>query len=72
MRVDSEWTPQFVFYGDMGTYDSDGPPILSHLKDEADNPETAAFFHVGDIAYDFDTDGGKVCNQFSLRPKLDG
>ncbi|XP_062501530.1 acid phosphatase type 7-like isoform X2 [Corticium candelabrum] len=64
MHVDRSWTPQFVFYGDMGTYGSDGPPIFSHLKKEVDNPETAAIFHVGDFAYDFDSDGGKNGDKF--------
>jgi hypothetical protein len=64
MRVDKDWTPQFVFYGDMGTFSSSGSPILQDLIEESRLPDTAAFFHVGDFAYSFEGRGGKNGDDF--------
>ena len=47
-------------YGDMGRHC--GAPILPRLKIEAKDPENTAIIHVGDIAYDLHSDGGKVMN----------
>ena len=47
-------------YGDMGRHC--GAPILPRLQIEVKDPENAAIIHVGDIAYNLESDGGKVKN----------
>ena len=42
----------------MGRYG--GAFILPHLRLEVESPENAAIIHVGDFAYDLNSDGGKV------------
>ncbi|XP_062501462.1 acid phosphatase type 7-like [Corticium candelabrum] len=65
MRTDKDWTPQFIMYGDMGRHC--GAPILPRLKIEAKDPENTAIIHVGDIAYDLHSDGGKNGDAFMNR-----
>jgi hypothetical protein len=65
MRTDKDWVPQFIIYGDMGRHG--GAFILPHLKLEVQSPENAAIFHVGDFAYDFDSEGGKNGDAFMNR-----
>ena len=63
-----EWSPQFLVYGDMGRIG--GAPSLKRLIMEARSGRNTAALHVGDFAYDLQTDGGLVSKgaAFSLSP----
>ena len=47
-----------LVYGDMGK--EGGSPSLPLLYKEAASGEYTAVLHVGDFAYDLDSDGGEV------------
>ena len=57
-----DWAPQFLVYGDMGLHG--GAPTLSRLIDETKSGENTAVLHVGDFAYDFNSEGGMVSRVF--------
>ena len=59
MKTGSEWSPKLLVYGDMGK--EGGSQSLPSLYKEAASAEYAAVLHVGDFAYDLDSDGGEVC-----------
>ncbi|XP_011432423.3 acid phosphatase type 7 isoform X1 [Magallana gigas] len=53
-----EWIPEFLVYGDMGV-ESD---VVPALEKEALSGKYTAIFHVGDMAYNMEDDGGKQSN----------
>ena len=53
------WSPKVLVYGDMGR--EGGSESLPALYKEAASGDYAAILHVGDFAYDLDSDGGEVC-----------
>ena len=53
-----DWSPQFLVYGDMGRVG--GAPSLQRLISEARSGHNTAVLHVGDFAYDLNTQGGLV------------
>ena len=53
-----DWSPQFLVYGDMGRIG--GAPSLPRLISEAKSGHNTAVLHVGDFAYDLNTQGGLV------------
>ena len=55
---------QVVMFGDMGK--THGSPTLPHLFKEARSGENAALIHVGDFAYDLQSDNGMVCTAAHL------
>jgi hypothetical protein len=52
----------------MGRHE--GGFILPHLKLEVQSPENAAIIHVGDFAYDLNSEGGIVPILIFLRSKV--
>lgn len=64
-RDDEEWSPQFLVYGDMGRIG--GAPSLKRLIMEARSGRNTAALHVGDFAYDLQTDGGLNGDAFMNR-----
>ncbi|XP_015115464.1 acid phosphatase type 7 [Diachasma alloeum] len=55
------WTPQIVIFGDMG---NENAQSLSRLQEETQRGLYDAAIHVGDFAYDMDTDEARVGDQF--------
>lgn len=53
-------THTFMVYGDLGTKSRD----LQFLLQEARNEKYEALFHVGDIAYDLNSEEGKIGDKF--------
>lgn len=53
-------THTFMVYGDLGTKSND----IQFLLQEARNEKYEALFHVGDIAYDLDSEQGKMGDRF--------
>ena len=53
-----DWGPSLIVYGDMGR--TGGEPSLPALIQEVASGGYDAILHVGDFAYDLDSDGGVV------------
>jgi len=62
---DPNWEPYYVILGDMGRFG--GSPCLSYLKKETHKKNITAIFHIGDFAYDLDTDSGRNGDAFMAR-----
>ena len=58
MPTGQDWSPKMLVYGDMGK--EGGSQSLPYLTKEAASGDYNAVLHVGDFAYDLDTDGGEV------------
>lgn len=65
MQRGQSWPAQFIVYGDMGRHG--GAQSLPALILEAATGSYAAFLHVGDFAYDFDSSGGINGDEFMNR-----
>ncbi|XP_065915755.1 uncharacterized protein [Dysidea avara] len=65
MRTGQNWVPRLLVYGDMGKHG--GAESLGALVSEVEAGDTHAILHVGDFAYDFDSDGGVNGDQFMNR-----
>lgn len=61
MQSGSNWSPRFAIYGDMGNVNAQS---LSRLQEEIQKGTYHAILHVGDFAYDMDTDDAKVGDEF--------
>ncbi|XP_031850266.1 acid phosphatase type 7 [Nomia melanderi] len=55
------WSPQIVIFGDMG---NENAQSLSRLQEEAQRGLYDAAIHVGDFAYDMNTDNARVGDEF--------
>lgn len=55
------WAPQVVIFGDMG---NENAQSLARLQEETQRGLYDAAIHVGDFAYDMDTDNARVGDQF--------
>lgn len=55
------WSPSFAVYGDLG---NENAQSLPRLQEETQKGMYDAILHVGDFAYDMDTDNGRVGDQF--------
>ncbi|KAK0082357.1 hypothetical protein PV325_010639 [Microctonus aethiopoides] len=55
------WTPQIVIFGDMG---NENAQSLARLQEETQRGLYDAAIHVGDFAYDMDSDNARVGDQF--------
>ncbi|XP_034952744.1 acid phosphatase type 7 [Chelonus insularis] len=55
------WKPQIVIFGDMG---NENAQSLARLQEEAQKGLYDAAIHVGDFAYDMNTDNARVGDQF--------
>ncbi|KAL1509866.1 hypothetical protein ABEB36_004539 [Hypothenemus hampei] len=59
--LDNDWSPNLVIYGDMGNVNAQS---LTRLQEETQRGMYDAVLHVGDFAYDMDTDNGVVGDEF--------
>ncbi|KAK3086811.1 hypothetical protein FSP39_023855 [Pinctada imbricata] len=53
---------KFLVYGDLGKVE--GKPTFPVLKEEVDSGEYDVIWHVGDFAYNMESDGGKTGDDF--------
>ena len=63
------WVPRLLVYGDMGKHG--GAESLGALVSEVEVGDTHAILHVGDFAYDFDSEGGVVSDIVNVRTNKD-
>lgn len=57
----ASWTPQIVIFGDMG---NENAQSLARLQEETQRGLYDVAVHVGDFAYDMDTDNARVGDEF--------
>lgn len=57
----TNWSPRFAVYGDLGNVNAQSLP---RLQEEIQKGMYDAILHVGDFAYDFDTDNARVGDEF--------
>ncbi|XP_015606629.1 acid phosphatase type 7 isoform X2 [Cephus cinctus] len=57
----SSWTPHIVIFGDMG---NENAQSLTRLQEETQRGLYDAAIHVGDFAYDMDTDNARIGDEF--------
>lgn len=57
----SDWSPRIAIYGDMG---NDNAISLPYLQEETQRGLYDFIIHVGDFAYDLNSDDGKVGDEF--------
>lgn len=55
------WSPHIVIFGDMG---NENAQSLSRLQEEAQRGLYNAAIHIGDFAYDMDSDNARVGDEF--------
>jgi hypothetical protein len=65
MQEGNNWVPKFLVYGDMGRHG--GAQALPSLINSVKSGYPTAVVHVGDFAYDFDSDGGVNGDEFMNR-----
>lgn len=61
MKNGSNWSPKFAVFGDLGNKNAQSLP---RLQEEVQRDVYDAVLHVGDFAYDMDTDDAKVGDEF--------
>lgn len=61
MKEGTNWSPRFAVYGDMGNVNAQS---LTRLQEETQRGMYDAILHVGDMAYDMDTDNARVGDEF--------
>lgn len=57
----SKWSPSFAIFGDMG---NENAQSLARLQSESQMHYYDAILHVGDFAYDMDSDNAIVGDQY--------
>jgi len=57
----TDWSPQIVIFGDMG---NENAQSLSRLQEETERGLYDTAIHVGDFAYDMNTDNARVGDEF--------
>lgn len=57
----STWSPSVALYGDMG---NENAQSLARLQQDTQNNMYDAIIHVGDFAYDMNTDNARVGDEF--------
>ena len=57
----ANWSPRIVVYGDMG---AENARSVFQIEKEVHNDQFDLVLHVGDFAYDFDDDNGRVGDTF--------
>ncbi|XP_060082446.1 acid phosphatase type 7-like [Ylistrum balloti] len=60
-RTDPDWSPSIALFGDMGKTNAQS---LTRLEKDVQKNMYDAIFHVGDFAYDMDSDNGNVGDSF--------
>ncbi|PNF29564.1 Acid phosphatase type 7 [Cryptotermes secundus] len=58
---ESTWTPQLAIFGDLG---NENARSLPHLQEEVQRGMYDAILHVGDFAYDMDSENGLIGDEF--------
>ncbi|CAN8003976.1 unnamed protein product [Ixodes pacificus] len=61
MRSGQHWSPRLAVFGDMGNVNAQSLPFL---QEEAQKGTIDAVLHVGDFAYDMDSDNARVGDEF--------
>lgn len=61
---DPSFVPRIAIYGDLGNGNGQSIPWLTH---GVENDNIDIIFHIGDIAYDLDDDGGRNGDEFMRR-----
>ncbi|XP_017771060.1 PREDICTED: acid phosphatase type 7 [Nicrophorus vespilloides] len=61
VQNDEDWQPRLAIYGDMG---NENAQSLVRLQEETQRGQYDAILHVGDFAYDMNTDNAAVGDQF--------
>lgn len=61
MRDDADWGPQIAMYGDLGLKNGQS---VKRLKDDTQKGMYDAIFHIGDFAYDLDTQNASYGDEF--------
>lgn len=61
MPAGTDWSPTFAVYGDMGNVNG---RAMARLQQEAQDGYFDAVLHVGDMAYNMDTDNARVGDAF--------
>jgi hypothetical protein len=61
MKNDPDWAPQLAIYGDMGNINAQS---LTRLQREVQMDMYDAIIHVGDFAYDMDSEDGLIGDSF--------
>lgn len=59
--LDSEWSPSIAIFGDMG---NENAQSLAYLQEEAQRRMYDTIIHVGDFAYDMDSNNALTGDQF--------
>lgn len=57
----NDWTPHIAIYGDMG---NENAQSLARLQEETQRGLYDTILHIGDFAYDMDSDNGEVGDEF--------
>lgn len=60
-EVSAKWSPHIVIFGDMG---NENAQSLPRLQEEAQRGLYDAAIHIGDFAYDMNTDNARVGDEF--------
>ncbi|XP_055377474.1 acid phosphatase type 7-like [Condylostylus longicornis] len=60
-RFDSNWSPSFAIFGDMG---NENAKSLARLQEDTQRQMYDAILHVGDFAYDMDTENAEIGDEF--------
>jgi len=61
MKSGTDWSPTFAVYGDMGNKNGQS---VGRLQELAQDGQFDAVLHVGDFAYDMDTDNARIGDAF--------
>lgn len=61
LPTDDDWTPRLVIYGDMG---NENAQSLVRLQEDTQRGLYDAVLHIGDFAYDMDSNNGSVGDEF--------
>ncbi|KAL9953577.1 hypothetical protein ACROYT_G041018 [Oculina patagonica] len=56
-----DWSPRMAVFGDLGSFNAKS---ISYLQEETQQGKYDVFLHVGDFAYDLDSDNGLVGDDF--------
>jgi hypothetical protein len=61
MKNGTNWSPRFAIYGDLGNVNGQSIPLL---QEEVSKGRYDAILHVGDFAYNMDSDNARVGDDF--------
>ncbi|XP_054714033.1 acid phosphatase type 7-like [Uloborus diversus] len=61
LKTGTDWSPNFAIFGDLGNVNGQSIP---RLQEEVQKNHFDVLLHVGDIAYNMDTDNARVGDEF--------